>query len=996
MKHNIVLAGVGGQGILTIARGLSQAALRQSLNVKQAEVHGMSQRGGAVYANVRISHEEICSDIIAAGQADMILAIEPMEALRYAPFLAEDGVLIVNTNAVTNIPNYPPIEQVLDAVAKHPNHVLLDMERLARAAGSVLAANVVAIGAASLYLDFSVADLESELEAMFARKGERVVAANLKAFHLGRNAAGAYIEALNRGATPRSARQWLETLKPEDLQAPHIDSSPALEAEDTARLTGAEAHAFESILREAYDEGRMQLYEHEVYRLIELVGAISPPRHHFVAKDAEISQEALDLFPGERVVLKLVSPTVVHKSDVKAVAFVPNNLEAVRRETTQMIERHIQSAEVAGVLVVEFVEGTRSGIGGELFVGIRATREFGPVIAAGLGGVETEFLAARMRQGQSVAKAVATEVSAEEFFELFKKTAAYDLLSGNVRGHERTVSDGELIRCFRAFISIARRFCIDRGEEGPDIGELEVNPFAFRHQRLVPLDGLARMKTATLAAPVRPAAQVEKLLEPASIAVIGVSATSPNFGRIILQNILRAGYDRERLIVIHEREAMIDGVRCAPSLLHLDSEIDLLVVAAPNSSVPGIIDQANQSGKIHSGIIISAGFAEAEGSGDLAEQMADAIRRGRAAGGAVFLGPNCMGVQSRPGRYDTFFIPESKLGTQPEGPDSPVALVSQSGAFVISRVNHLPYLKPKVVVTLGNQADITVSDVVSVLRSRDDIDVIGVYLEGFSDLDGAAFVQALREVVREGKTVIFYKGGRTDSGRQAAAGHTASVAGDYDICLAAVESAGAIAAEDFQEFEHLLELATLLREKKPGRGRIFAVTNAGMEAVALADALARGTEPLSLSPDLASRISEALEEHGLAKLVSARNPLDLTPMAGERTYEAVMRAAIADSEVDALIVSCVPLTPQLKTSAEEIQEAGSLADIVPTLAAQTEKPIIFVLDAGPPYDAMADKLRRQGVAVFRTADAAGRALTKYLMAFPATAAETDERVLAEV
>ena len=189
-----------------------------------------------------------------------------------------------------------------------------------------------------------------------------------------------------------------------------------------------------------------------------------------------------------------------------------------------------------GVLVVEYVERVRPGFGNELFVGIRATREFGPVIAAGLGGIDTEYLAAKMKPGLAVAKAIAIDTTAEEFLDLFRKTAAYEILSGKARGHRRIVSDGELLRCFRAFLLLAQRFCVDRGDEGPDVAELEVNPFAFRQQRLVPLDGRGRLEAAARAPPPPPRRQVAAPPRAASrIAVLGVSSTPCNFGRIILE-----------------------------------------------------------------------------------------------------------------------------------------------------------------------------------------------------------------------------------------------------------------------------------------------------------------------------------------------------------------------------------------------------------------------------------------------------------------------------
>ncbi len=984
MEHNLIIAGVGGQGILTIARGLSLAALNRGLHVKQAEVHGMSQRGGAVEAHVRIADHEIYSDTVGAGRADLIVAIEPLESLRYVQYLAPGGAVVVSTNAFVNIDDYPPIESVLDRVAQFPRHALLDMEKLARAAGSPRSANMVALGAASLYLQMDPAALEEAVAELFQAKGEKLVACNRRAFRFGRNAAAAYVDGLLRGAAPKAVRQWIDTLAPEHLAGDNPPEADAVAIEETPdRLSGAEAHAFESTLVRAYNEGRRRLYEHEVYSLVEIVGAITPPRHLFLPRGRVITRDALSRFPGERLVLKLVSPDVVHKSDVEAVAFVPNQIEAVRREIDRMVERHAAAGEVAGVLLVEYVEPEFRGFGSELFVGIRATREFGPVIAAGLGGLETEYLATRMAPGAAVAKALANHTTPERFLETFKLTAAYDVIAGQVRGHKRLVSDGELLRCFRAFINIARRFCVDRGEEGPDIGELEVNPFAFRGQRLVPLDGRGSMQTATRIPPKRPLEKAAGLLEPKSMAVVGVSSKSMNFGRIILGNVVRCGYPIDRLWVVKEGEEAIDGVRCVPSITALPQPVDLLVVATPASGLPAVVEEANASGKVRAGILISGGVGEADGAEELTQAVRDALRRGRERpdGGAVFLGPNCMGLQSRPGRYDTFFIPQRKLDTRWTAPARRVALISQSGAFIVSRLSNLSTLDPAIAVSIGNQMDLTLSDVLWTVSEREDVDAIGVYVEGFADGDGAEFVRAVKAVVARGKTVVFYKAGRTAVGRNAAAGHTASVAGDYDVCLAAAENAGALVASGFKEFEQLLEVATYLHGKKVRGDRVYAITNAGMEAVGMADAIRGPGYEVRMEPpsaELRERFAAILARHKLDRLVNLRNPLDVTPAAGDAVFAEAIELLLASEEVDALIVGGVPLTPEMKTAPDEIDEAGSLAKVVPEAFRASDKPVVFVVDAGSLYDPLANAVHEQGVPVFRSADQAVAALGRYL------------------
>ncbi len=191
MTADIVLAGVGGQGVLSIAAILAEAARREGLTVKQAEVHGMAQRGGAVQASLRISDRPIASDLISHGGADLILGTEPVEALRYLEYLAPGGALITAAEPFENIPDYPPLEIVHAAVRSLPNALLVEAAALARDAGSARAANVVMVGAASVLLPIPAATLEACITEGFAPKGDTVVAINLRAFRSGRQTAEA-------------------------------------------------------------------------------------------------------------------------------------------------------------------------------------------------------------------------------------------------------------------------------------------------------------------------------------------------------------------------------------------------------------------------------------------------------------------------------------------------------------------------------------------------------------------------------------------------------------------------------------------------------------------------------------------------------------------------------------------------------------------------------------------------------------------------------------
>lgn len=185
MKTDIILAGVGGQGILSIATILGAAALKEGLYLKQAEVHGMSQRGGDVQSNLRLSSDPIASDLIAPGNADLIVSLEPMEALRYLPYLKEEGWIVTNTTPFDNIDNYPRAEAIQEELSMVNNVVAFDMDTLAKEEASPRSSNMVLLGAAAPFIGLEAEKIEDGIRTVFGAKGEAIVDMNIKAFRAG-------------------------------------------------------------------------------------------------------------------------------------------------------------------------------------------------------------------------------------------------------------------------------------------------------------------------------------------------------------------------------------------------------------------------------------------------------------------------------------------------------------------------------------------------------------------------------------------------------------------------------------------------------------------------------------------------------------------------------------------------------------------------------------------------------------------------------------------
>ena len=236
MEKNIIVAGVGGQGILSIAFVIDHAAMDAGFNFKQAEVHGMAQRGGAVQSNLRYGDSEIWSDIIPTGKADMVLSVEPLEALRYRHFLRPEGFVVTSITPFVNIPNYPENESLLDDLAAIENILLVDTAHFARAAGNRRAQNMVMVGAASPMLDFEEDRMLTFVDKLFARKGEKIVAVNQRAFRFGR-AAGLFFRGLAEAGLPkRAALKLVGKFDPETIDPARAGAWAEAIADDDSKL----------------------------------------------------------------------------------------------------------------------------------------------------------------------------------------------------------------------------------------------------------------------------------------------------------------------------------------------------------------------------------------------------------------------------------------------------------------------------------------------------------------------------------------------------------------------------------------------------------------------------------------------------------------------------------------------------------------------------------------------------------------------------------------
>ncbi len=731
-----------------------------------------------------------------------------------------------------------------------------------------------------------------------------------------------------------------------------------------ASLAPSDVEAVDRILAQAWLEDRETLFEHEVYRILNLLG-METPTVAFVRHAAEITPQILDRFSHDTLVMKIVSPAVAHKMAVSGVRTVHRDLDFLQFSCDRMIsDVASQHCPVAGVLLVDHIHYTKD-LGNEVLLGFRESDAFGPVISFSKGGTDAEHFAEHFSPPNLILAPIDEAwaralLQSTKIYQKYLQEARSDHVDQIVRAG---VQLSRLATDFSNFIPRTSRFILK---------ELEINPFVFDpHGRFVALDGFATIAKRTgirPTTPMEPFDQLAPFFEPRGIAVIGISHTdSTKPGNIILENLLRLKRRDVYGVSIKGGRIELAG-RTQPlflSVRDITEPVDLAVVAVPADQSVAVIEACAHKG-VRAIILIPGGFSETRKDIRLEEEIRDLIRRH----GMRLIGPNCLGIfysgdERAPG-INTFFVPEEKFHVDLQKNNN-VAILSQSGALGITEIYNLRNaISPKVIVSYGNQLDVDPADLVAYFDRDPEVDVIGCYIEGFKAGGGRKFFDTARQTHTP---IVVYKAGRTEAGKQATESHTASIAGEYAVAKAAMKQAGLIVAETMIDHGDFIKTFALLKDCDIRGNRVALVANAGYEKTYAADNLGR-LQVAPLDPPTHETLGGLLPSY-----VNVDSLLDLTPMAGDALYGDCIRAMLQCATVDALIISIVPHSILLHTTDDEIARTEDhLANRIVRLAHEFKKPIVVSVNvafgAGAVYNRFGQILEAGGVPTFLTANRA--------------------------
>ncbi len=694
------------------------------------------------------------------------------------------------------------------------------------------------------------------------------------------------------------------------------------------------------------------LHEGRAYGLLAAAG-LRVPRHGF------LDAGALPFTPGEPIVLKGIADQLWHKSDKGAVHFGPFDLQALQAEAVAMRQRVPEHPWVGGLVCEKVAFKRLAGLPTEALVSLKRDPDAGWLVVCGIGGLQADAWATL---APPMIWPIDLTTPEQALTDLRTHWLGRTWLGGQ-RGTEALTDEAKLL----AFLQGLWRAVAGLEREGVTL--LELNPVVLDGEGLpTALDGVGTVEADTctpLAAP--DPAWYQALLNPSSLVIAGVSSREGTVGRIILDNVRKSRLPAAALRLIKPGTTEFLGLPCLASVAELAAApADQLILSLPAPQTLEAVEQLCRQGGGATVVYLVAGGlgdgADTEGLGTrLLACLADHRRAGKWT--PAIVGPNGLGLFSPDQALNTLFIPEVKLPLTAK--PGHLALVSQSGAFLITRLSRRTELGLRAAIAIGNQMDLRCSDFLQGFAGDPAVKVVGAYLEGFAPGDLKATAAAAKALRTAGRRVLLYKGGRSQEGMAAASSHTGALAGDHALQASVLRRAGVMLAERMESFDAALSWLGVYPQGRPTAMAIM--TNAGFESVASADLLDGPCHGAKLTEAETAALTAIIEAEGLTGLVSPRLPLDLTPMADEAAYLATVRLLLA-TEAEAVVVGLVPLTKRLDTTDSAVYDRFAAA--LAALAKTSGKWVGVAVEGGPLFDAYRQALRTAGLPVFLTMEEA--------------------------
>ncbi|TFH15492.1 hypothetical protein E4H04_08275 [Candidatus Bathyarchaeota archaeon] len=617
-----------------------------------------------------------------------------------------------------------------------------------------------------------------------------------------------------------------------------------------------------NIIKKALEEGRTALYEHEAKDLLAFLGL--PTTRYRVVKNRDMAVQAANEI-GYPVVLKIVSPQVLHKSDSGGVVLNVGDDEELSVSYGQIIDRvkkNVPEAKIHGVLVEEMAPPAV-----EIIIGATRDPQFGPTIMFGVGGILTEII-------KDVSFRVAP-FDLDEAIKMMDEIKSHKILEGT-RGMpvvNKAVLADIIVKTSNLML------------ENPGIKAIDLNPVMVYGDAAKIVDARIILgETEASVVTIEPDDDLDAVLNPSSVAVIGASGNPDKIGHKILKNIIDAGFSG-KIYPVNPRGGEILGLEAYTSVLDTPGHVDTVVVVVPSRFVPEVIDECAEKG-VKGAIIISSGFKDTGPEGAELEKL---VLKKAANGGIRIVGPNCQGVSNPVSGFCATWPLISQVGD--------VAVISQSGTIALEVPsflvdNHLGYSKS---IALGNKSDVDEADLISWLGRDEGTSVIAVYTEGIDE--GGKLMKAVKDT-SSSKPVLILKAGRTEAGRKAVMAHTGSMAGSGEVFEAAISQSGGFCVESLQE---LLDAAKAFSMLPVPRGpNLLVVTSSGGAGILSSDASEKaGLKLHKLSEETLDRLGAVLPDYCIL-----RNPLDLTgnALTESNMYTDALEVALENEDVNMVLV----------------------------------------------------------------------------------------------